>query len=1166
MNHCDRPADDQQRKMALDPTRSFAVAAPAGSGKTGLLTQRVLTLLAGCQWPEDVLAITFTNKAAAEMRHRIIDALKTAQSQPEPAAEYEKQTWQLARKVLSRDAELNWQLLSAPNRLRVKTIDGLCRDLARQLVLENGLGELPQPTDNADALYRETVQLLFSELLSDSSQASSHLDDATAALTLLLRHLDNNMQRLENLLVSLLARREQWLDYIVGVQNIDNSANARAYLEQQLQQTIEHSLQLATEKLQPFASDLALLVDYAASNLTESHPDHPLTQLQGSTELPGTSHQQGYPWSVLLELLLIKDGSWRKSVDVRCGFPPGKGEPAERKKQLLALIAELKNIPQLHDILLDIRHLPYGEYPQRQWQVLQALTTLLPRLSAQLSLSFLASNRCDFTEITLAALRALCDGNGSEPNPTDIALRLDYRIQHILIDEFQDTSSTQFQLLRRLTAGWQQDDGRTLFIVGDGMQSLYGFRSANVGLFLEARRHPIGDIQLQPLDLTVNFRSQSNVVEWVNQQFHSAFPDRDDIDRGAVRYNNSTAARDALPGDAITIDAIVDSPHRQREAEQVVNRIQAAKQQNPGGSIAVLVRNRNHLRDILPALYQARLNWQAIDIEPLSRRMAVVDVHSLTRALLSPADRIAWLSVLRAPWCGLQLADIHALATTELVEHNPRASGQHYPFLPGQLKHLQQIDTLSSDGRAILRRLCNVLEAGLQQRGRKPLRSWIEGIWLALGGPAALLDGHDHQHVRRYFDLLEQHSNGASVDDWHAFSQAVERLYAAPAGDSDNSLQLMTIHKSKGLEFDTVIIPGLDRSSPGNDSEILLWRERIDRHGHPQLLLGPLQAIGEQSDRLFEHLKRESKEKTRLENTRVMYVAATRAIQRLHLLFQVKTDSKQEGFKQPATDSLLAPLWQGLLPQLAENTSTIGSCCTLHKADDDNASQQAETPVPTLGSFARLPVSWQPTPIQKSTLLADYRGLAEGFQNSDARPPDHLTARHTGTLLHRTLQQIVQDGVNQWHQQRLEQQHLFWRAQLHQLGVAHEEQEAALEQLSVAIQQTLSDQKGLWLLDNRHTDSQCERPISYLTKNGRQRKAIVDRTFINDGQRWIIDYKSARPAEGQDEQAFIEQQCEHHRSQLHKYKQLFQQLDHHPVRLALYFPMLPLLVEIDSQK
>ncbi|MDM3870158.1 UvrD-helicase domain-containing protein [Porticoccus sp. W117] len=1127
-----QPADHQQRQQALDPNRSFAVAAPAGSGKTGLLTQRVLTLLAGCQHPEEVLAITFTRKAAAEMRHRIVEALQLAQSPSAPDNGYQRQTWELARKVLEKDAEHNWQLLTATSRLRIQTIDGLCRNLARQLVLENGLGELPQPSDNPQALYQEAVRELLKELENSAPESTAN------ALATLLRHLDNNMPRLENLLSGLLAKREQWLSHILSVRD------ARPYLEQQLQQTIAETLQQAQQQLQPYASELAQLLDYAANNLANSNPDHPLCQLQGICELPPADSDNGYIWQVLLGLLFTAKGEWRKTIDVRSGFPAGKGEPKERKEQLLALIGELQQQDGLLETLQDILTLPYPHYPQKQWQVLQALTELLPQLSARLSLVFLRNNACDFTEITLAALRAL----GTEDNPSDTALRLDYRIRHILVDEFQDTSSSQMQLLRRLTAGWQQDDGRSLFIVGDGMQSLYGFRSANVGLFLEARRHPIGDIQLQPLDLSVNFRSQNNLVEWVNQLFRRAFPQRDDIGRGAVRYSDAVGFKESLPGDAVTIDAIVDADSRQQEAQLVVEKIHSAQSADPNGSIAVLVRGRSHLRDILPALYQAGLTWQAIDIEPLATKMAVIDVHSLTKALLSPADRIAWLAILRAPWCGLQLADIECLAT-ETCDANPITQGEYFPLLLGQLMHWQHLQGLSEEGRDILSRTVPPLLAGLQQRGRKPLRTWLEGIWLALGGPAALLDSGDLQHVRRYFDLLEEHSGEGEVQDWQAFTQAVDNLYATPPATSSAQLQLMTIHKSKGLEFDTVIIPGLDKATAGNDTEMLLWRERIDHSGQPQLLLGPLQASGDSDDLLFEHLKQEAKLKTRLENARVIYVGATRAIKHLHLLFHLKSNPK-EGYKAPAINSLLAPLWMALEPELEQSVQ-------LHHVEQ----AAEESPTPSLTHFSRLPPGWQPEQHHNDSMLAAYRGRAEGYEADPETEQPDPSARHVGTVLHRTLQQVATEGTAQWNQARIEQQQGFWRVQLQQLGVPQDALPAAIDQLSAALNNTLADDRGQWILNNRHQDNQCELALGYNANNN-HKMAVVDRTFIADGERWIVDYKSAQPAGGQDLNDFSQQQISHYQAQLQHYGKLFAAMENLPVRLALYFPLVPYWVEV----
>lgn len=1132
-----QPADIQQRRIALDPTRSFAVSAPAGSGKTGLLVQRVLTLLATCDQPEEVLAITFTRKAAAEMRQRIVRALRSATRQPTPDNDYQRQTWELARAVLQRDRARNWQLLSAPNRLQIQTIDSLCRQLARQLVLENGLGELPQPTEHTEPYYREAVQLFLKRL-----ESGGAVGDALATVLL---HLDNNLPRVEQLLVSLLARREQWLGPIISARD------ARSWLEGHLQQVIAETLATAANKLKPVAADLVSLLDFAASNLSTSNSDHPLCQLQGITELPAADYDQCHPWQVLLELLLTRENQWRKSIDVRSGFPAGKGAEKARKQLWRETLSHCREIPGLLETLQDIRYLPYARYPDQQWRVLQALTTLLPQLSAELSLLFIRDNQCDFTEITFAALRALGDAD----NPTDIALRLDYRIHHILIDEFQDTSSIQFQLLKQLTTEWQPDDGRTLFIVGDGMQSLYGFRSANVGLFLEARRHPIGAIELTPLDLSVNFRSQQNLVNWVNQTFRSAFPAIDDISRGAVTYNHANAFKTALAGAAVTLDAFIDTDSRNAEAQQVVAHIRAAQQQYPDGSIAVLVRNRSHLRDILPALYREGLNWQALDIEPLADRMAVMDAHSLTRALLSFADRIAWLAILRAPWCGLNLHDLHALATTELPE-NPIAEGEHYPLLWLQLIHADKIDGISNEGQQVLKRVTATLNSGLNQKGRKPLRSWIEGIWIALGGPAALIDANDLQHVRSYFDLLEQHAHGGMIEEWQAFNLAVNRLYATPPVHSHAQLQLMTIHKSKGLEFDTVIIPGLDKTTRGNDTAMLLWRERINQYGEPQLLLGPLHASGSDKDTLFEHLKYEAKQKSRLENTRVIYVGATRASKRLHLLFHLKTDPKNH-YRAPAADSLLTPLWDAILPQL------LAPCehCRLHLPDAQAPLDEAP---PTLSHSLRLPPHWQAPVLTWQTPLARHQERTPGASEPAAQQ-DQPDVRHFGTVLHRTLEQIVREGIANWDEARIERQHPVWRAQLRQLGV--EGVDTTLDTLSHTIRQLNADPTGRWLLDNRHPQSACELQLGFVTDSGggSYKKAIVDRTFIDKEVRWIIDYKSAQPSAGQTLAAFLNEQRTRYLPQLRRYAELMAQLETRPVRTALYFPLLPHFEEITEQ-
>src|SRR5262249_50241026 len=149
----------------------------------------------------------------------------------------------------------------------------------------------------------------------------------------------------------------------------------------------------------------------------------------------------------------------------------------------------------------------------------------LPQAAAELLVVFAARGTVDYAQYTLAALQAL----GEADAPSDLLMRLDLAVDHLLVDEFQDTTDAQYRLLEKLTAGWTGDDGRTLFAVGDPMQSIYRFRDAEVRLFLESRdRGRVGNVDVEFLDLARNFRSQALLVSWVNRVFPSVLAPRSD--------------------------------------------------------------------------------------------------------------------------------------------------------------------------------------------------------------------------------------------------------------------------------------------------------------------------------------------------------------------------------------------------------------------------------------------------------------------------------------------------------------------------------------------------------------------------------------------------------------------------------------------------------------
>jgi ATP-dependent helicase/nuclease subunit A len=191
------------RRDALDPARSFIVQAPAGSGKTELLIQRYLRLLATVEHPEEIVAITFTRKASGEMRERVLVALLDARAGKQGETEHEKTTLALAVAALARDVTNGWGVTDNPARLRIQTIDSLCAALTRQMPMLSRFGSQPESIEDASELYSEAARATI-ELVEGGDAAARDVEG-------LLAHLDNDVERVEGLLADMLGRRDHWL-------------------------------------------------------------------------------------------------------------------------------------------------------------------------------------------------------------------------------------------------------------------------------------------------------------------------------------------------------------------------------------------------------------------------------------------------------------------------------------------------------------------------------------------------------------------------------------------------------------------------------------------------------------------------------------------------------------------------------------------------------------------------------------------------------------------------------------------------------------------------------------------------------------------------------------------------------------------------------------------
>ena len=826
---------------AADPLRSTWLTANAGSGKTRVLTDRVARLLLKGTAPERILCLTYTKAAASEMQNRLLKRLGEWAMLPESDLRTE-----LAR--LGEDAapdlpaarRLFARAIEAPGGLKVQTIHSFCAGVLRRFPIEAGVPHgFTELDDRSAALIR-------AEIIEEMAH-----EDHPALQDLLALHSGENLDAFLSGLRGFEAPAERdalWA--ACGLAPAEDMAAllARIFADGALviAALIPHLLksgandQKAAAKLamgdwtRPGAAELAILESVLLNGPTAKEPFAPKYD-----SFPTKALRAG-PCAGLIDDLAIL-------MERVCAARPARIALAHAQKTLA-----------LHR---------FGH-------------AFLSRYRAQKS----ARGHLDFDDLIERTARLLSENSMAQW----VLFRLDGGIDHILVDEAQDTSPAQWQVIQRLTDEFTagqgaRDHNRSLFVVGDPKQSIYSFQGADIAVF-EARRAGFAaafDAVQQPmqmLELRHSFRSSPAILSLVDQVFAGAAA------RGLGDPPQHRAFRDAMPGRVDLWPAIpkpdrpepgdwtdpVDKPAENSETTRLARNLAEAVRDMLGqpildgksgiprriraGDVLVLVQRRSDLfQEIIAALKAAGLPVAGADRLKLGGEIAVQDIRAALSVLATPEDDLSLAAILRSPLFGLSEEQLYRLA-------RGRKRGEYLWRRLRDSDHREPVEVLSDlMGQTGFMRPYDLIQRLLIRHGGRHRL-------LARLGPEAQ-DGIDEllSQALRYESAETPSLTGFLV--WLEGDEVEVRRQAGSSGEGEGLIRVMTVHGSKGLESPIVIMPDAAKRRPPREAPVLagpqgmaLWRGRKGERPDP-----------------VEELAEDQTRRQLEERKRLLYVGLTRA-------------------------------------------------------------------------------------------------------------------------------------------------------------------------------------------------------------------------------------------------------------------------------------------------
>ncbi|MCL6622850.1 MAG: UvrD-helicase domain-containing protein [Syntrophobacterales bacterium] len=1102
------PVDQGARDQALHPGRSFHIEAPAGSGKTAVLLARYLGLLSTVSDPGEIVALTFTRKAAGELRSRVVQVFLN-RADPDPEASPVKLLLQeLASRAFRHLDRLGLSPTEAlaPERLQILTFHSLCSQLVALAPQEAGLPLEFTLVEGAEAqwLLEEALEELRRRLA-----ARPPGDVGRQALERRLVRLNNNWQALAGELASLISRRDCLRDFLELARLSQDEEGYRQLSLTRLGQVLAPDLEAlaaawsATELAREWGGFLAYLHQQGAP-LAATLP----AQAPGGTlaDLPA--------WRQLAQAFLTQKGTLRKSLTTAEGYPSGfnKTPWAGRIKALP---------PEVVELLGRFRDVPPPVILPEEVAALQDLVILLGEALAVYEEVCRRQGALDFIALEEAALRLL----DREPAP-DLLLRLDLRLHHLLVDEFQDTSLNQKRLLCRLLEGWAGGDGRTLTVVGDPKQSIYGWREARVEIFLEARKGLKCEEQglhfpLQPLDLTTNFRSTRRLIDWVNGVFgETVLSPRANLRQVPFKpAHPGPGAGDGEPPCLMVFCHSDKAAAREAEARWLADQvIRIAPTLGPEERVGILLFARTHLSVYLAALQAAGQTVRVQEGLRLGDSRVVQHLHNLAKALSHPHDDLAWAGVLTGPWAPQPLAVVAQVAQP--------GEGLWPRRLARFLEQEECPPELVPVGRALL--------AAAAATGRLPLwevlRDFLDQV-AAWEGLAAWEGPLGVANARVYLELLARAETALPQATWKKAGIFLAEAYQPPDPRAQASpVELITVHGAKGLEFDWVLVPFLD------------WNPLSGPEGAPPFLLEEVPGTGchalalarpyweSQQSLLYRHLLRLREERILAEARRVFYVAVTRA--KTRLLLSAVLPVSASGKESLPSQSPLTWLWEHYRPESLPE----GRGCWSHPELKVQVCSEWAAPGGVGAPPPEVPPAWDFRPEAAAYRLSQVTHLTHGSFPEGGREAEevteegwpHLGAGERGDLLHRLLEaglrgEALPDAAGV-------------AAAMRRRGVPAALAPTAARDILTEAAACLADPFLRELA--AAADLRQEWLLEGLVTPGEIRRGRPDLLARQGDVWWLVDFKSSRPPAEMAWDDFLAREVERHRPQLLAYREL----------------------------